>query len=179
VILMMGIAGSGKGTQSKLLADRHGFHLITTGDVLRMYVTGKQRERMLAGELLDDDEIIKIIDKVLTSIANGTDMLMDGFPRTIYQAEWLVKQAEQGRFPLKMAFHLVATRQAVKDRLLDRARQDDVDGAIEKRFEEYERSTVPLLNWLKDHGVKVIDIDAERPVEEVYADLDSHLAKAV
>src|SRR4051794_3383820 len=120
MILMMGIAGSGKGTQSKMLADRHGFHLITTGDVLRMYVTGQQRERMLRGELLDDQEIIKIMDKVLTSIANGDDILMDGFPRSIPQAEWLVEQAKQGRFPLKMAFHLVASREAVKERLVGR-----------------------------------------------------------
>jgi adenylate kinase len=175
MILIMGIAGSGKGTQGKLLADRHGFHLVTMGDVLRMYVTGKQRERMLAGELLDDEEIIKVVDKVITSISNGTPILLDGFPRTIPQAQWLVEQAKAGRVDLKTAFHLVASREAVKERLIDRARQDDVDAAIEKRFDEYEKSTKPLLKWLADHGVNVVDIDGERSVEAVQADLEKHL----
>ena len=177
MILIMGIAGSGKGTQSKLLADRHGFHLVTTGDVLRMYITGEQRQKMLEGKLLSDDEIIRIIDKVLDDIINGADILMDGFPRTIPQAEWLVEQAKSGRFELEMAIHLVASREEVKKRLLDRARIDDQAAAIDKRFDEYERATVPLLEWLKKNDVPVIDINAERTPEQVYADIENSLSQ--
>lgn len=177
MILLMGIAGSGKGTQGKMLADSRSYHLVSMGDVLRMYVTGEQRERMLAGELLPDDEIIRIVDKVLSSILNGAEVLMDGFPRTVPQAEWLLGQVKSGRFKLDMAFHLVASRQAVKKRLLDRARIDDIDSAIEERFDEYERSTKPLLKWLADNGVEVIDIDAERSVEEVNDDIVKYLDK--
>jgi len=175
MILLMGIAGSGKGTQGKMLADSRGFHLISMGDVVRMYVTGAQRERMLAGELLDDDEIIKIVDKVLTSVSNGEEVVMDGFPRTIPQAQWLLDQVKAGRFDLKKAFHLVASRQAVKDRLMNRGRIDDQEKAIEARFDEYERSTMPLLKWLSDHGVKVVNIDAERSVQAVNADMIKEL----
>lgn len=175
MILLMGIAGSGKGTQGKMLADSRGFHLISMGEVLRMYVTGEQRERMLAGELLPDGEIIGIVDKVLSSVLNGDEVLMDGFPRTIPQAEWLLEQTKAGRFDLNIAFHLVASREAVKQRLLTRARIDDVDSAIEERFSEYERSTRPLLDWLKEHGIQVIDINAERSVEEVNDDLVKYL----
>lgn len=175
MILLMGIAGSGKGTQGKMLADSRGFHLISMGEVLRMYVTGEQRERMLAGELLPDKEIIEIVDKVLSSVLNGAEVLMDGFPRTIPQAEWLLEQVKAGRFGLNIAFHLVASREAVKQRLLNRARIDDVDAAIEERFNEYERSTRPLLDWLKEHGIQVIDVNAERSVEEVNDDLVKYL----
>jgi adenylate kinase len=175
VILLMGIAGSGKGTQAKLLTDKHGYHLITMGDVLRMYVTGEQRERMLKGELLSDDEVTAIIDKVLKTIPQGEEMILDGYPRTIPQAEWLVEQAKSGRFKLDKAIHLVASREAVKQRLLGRARLDDQESAIEKRFDEYERATAPLLDWLKQSGVQVIDINAERSVEDVNKDIDSHL----
>jgi adenylate kinase len=178
VILLMGIAGSGKGTQGKMLADARGFHLISMGDVLRMYVTGKQRERMLAGELLDDQEIIKIVDKVLASVLNGEEVLMDGFPRTIPQAEWLMEQVKAGRFELKTAFHLVASREAVKERLMKRGRIDDKEGAIEARFDEYERSTTPLLTWLSDHGVDVVNVDAVRSVQAVNDDLVKYLDTA-
>jgi adenylate kinase len=173
----MGIAGSGKGTQGKMLADLEGFHLISMGEVLRMYITGKKRERMLAGELLDDKEIIGIVDRVLKSLPDSEEVLMDGFPRTISQAEWLLKQVKAGRFKLDLAFHLTASRQAVKERLINRARVDDKDDAIEQRFDEYERSTQPLLKWLADHGVKVVDVNAERPPEQVHADIVKHLSK--
>jgi adenylate kinase len=145
------------------------------GDVLRMYVTGEQRERMLKGELLSDDEVTAIIDKVLKTISNGEEIILDGYPRTIPQAEWLLEQAKAGRFNLDKAFHLVASREAVKQRLLGRARVDDQDAAIEKRFDEYERATAPLLDWLKQNGVQVIDINAERSVEDVNKDIDSYL----
>jgi adenylate kinase len=175
MILLMGIAGSGKGTQGKMLADQYGLHLISMGDVLRMYVTGKQRERMLRGDLLDDNEIIAIVDKVLASIPDNETVLMDGFPRTIPQAEWLLNQVEAGHFQLDVALHLQASRDAVKQRLLGRARIDDTEAAIEARFKEYERSTMPLLKWLSDHNVTVINVDAERSVEAINTDLAKHL----
>lgn len=178
MILLMGIAGSGKGTQGKMLADTRGFHLVSMGEVLRMYVTGKQRERMLAGELLDDREIINIVDQVLASLPNGAEVLMDGFPRTIPQAEWLMEQVRAGRFGLKLAFHLVASRDAVKNRLMKRGRIDDKEASIEARFDEYERSTMPLLAWLSKHGVEVVDVEAERSVEAVNSDLVKHLDTA-
>ena len=177
MILLMGIAGSGKGTQGKMLADLEGFHLISMGEVLRMYITGQKRERMLAGELLDDKEIIGIVDRVLKSLPDSKEVLMDGFPRTISQAKWLLKQVKAGRFKLDWAFHLVASREAVKERLLNRARVDDKQDAIEQRFDEYERSTQPLLKWLAEHGVKVVDVGAERPPEEVNADIVKHLSQ--
>jgi adenylate kinase len=175
MILLMGIAGSGKGTQGKMLADARGFHLISMGEVLRMYVTGKQRERMLAGELLDDREIITIVDQVLSSLPDSEEVLLDGFPRTIPQAEWLLEQVKAGRVQLQLAFHLVASREAVKQRLMQRGRIDDKEAAIEARFDEYERSTSPLLDWLSKHGVEVVDVDAERSVEAVNDDLVKHL----
>lgn len=177
MILLMGIAGSGKGTQGKMLADSRGYHLVSMGEVLRMYVTGEWRERMLAGELLPDDEIIKIVDKVLSSILNGDEVLMDGFPRTVPQAEWLMGQVKAGRFQLDVAFHLVASREVVKQRLLTRARIDDIDASIEERFNEYERSTKPLIEWLTANGVNVVNINAERSVEAVNDDIVKYLDK--
>jgi adenylate kinase len=177
MILLMGIAGSGKGTQGKMLSDQHQFHLISMGDVLRMYITGKQRQRMLKGELLDDSEIIDIVDKLLSTIPSSEEVILDGFPRTIPQAEWLVDQVKAGRFKLSVALHLVASREAVKERLLKRARIDDIEDSIEARFDEYERSTLPLIEQLEKNGVKVINVNAQRPVEEVNKELVDILKK--
>jgi adenylate kinase len=178
MILIMGIAGSGKGTQSKLLADNHDYHLVTVGDVLRQNASDKQRQKMQSGILLDDQETIEIVDGVLSSSPDTDHILLDGFPRTLPQAEWLIGEVEKGRFKLQTAFHLVATREAVKRRLLDRARTDDVDQAIEQRFDEYEKSTAPILDWLRTHNIDVYDVDAERSIEAVNADIVKHLKQS-
>jgi adenylate kinase len=167
----MGIAGSGKGTQGKLLADEYGFHWISSGEILRMYITGKRRQRMLAGELLDDKEIIKVWDKVLASIEDKDECVLDGFPRTIAQAQWLLDEAKQGRFRVTEVFHLVASRDAVKSRLMKRGRQDDHEPAIEERFNEYEKATVPIIQWFEKEGVQVVEINAEQPVSIVHQEI--------
>jgi adenylate kinase len=171
MILLMGIAGSGKGTQGKMLADKYGFHLLSMGDILRMYLTGEQRERILSGKLLGDKESIAIVDKVLSTIPGDEETLFDGFPRTIPQAQWLVDQTKSGRFKLRLAIHLVASRKAVKERLLNRGRIDDNEDSIEARFDEYELSTMPLIAWLEENGVKVYNINAEQKVEIVNKEL--------
>jgi adenylate kinase len=171
----MGMPGSGKGTQGKILADRHGFHLISMGELVRLYVTGERRKQMLAGTLLDDTEIIAIIDKVLLSIKDDENCILDGFPRTIPQAEWLLEQVKQGRFTLTKVFQLVASREAVVNRLSHRGRMDDDQNVITERLKEYDRLTQPLINWFDKNDVAVIDVNAEREVEAVNDDLEKYL----
>jgi adenylate kinase len=178
VILLMGIAGAGKGTQGTLLAEKQGYTLISMGDVVRAKVSDEQKARMLNGDLLRDDEVTAMIDQTLAELANPNQVILDGYPRTIAQAEWLVAQAQAGRFDLHTAIHLVASRAAVKERLLGRARVDDNEAAIEKRFDEYERATAPIIDWLNTHGVIVRNIDAERSVEAIHQDLVQHLQVA-
>jgi adenylate kinase len=174
----MGIAGSGKGTQGKILADEYGYHWISSGEILRMYITGERRQRMLAGELLDDEEIIRIWDKVLASISDKNECVLDGFPRTIPQAEWLLKEAKQGRFRVTEVLHLVASREAVTNRLLERGRQDDHAKAIEARFNEYEKSTMPIIRWFEKEGIPVVKVDAEQPIQTVHQEIVKRLKLA-
>ena len=68
MILLMGVAGSGKSTQGRLLADEKGYAWLSSGDILRVLVTGTRRQQMLEGKLLSDQEMIKIFDKVLEQV---------------------------------------------------------------------------------------------------------------
>ena len=169
--ILVGIAGSGKGTQGKRLAEKFSLQYISTGEMLRQYATGAQKARMHSGELLEDAEIISMVSSVINESADPNKLLFDGFPRTIVQAGWLLERAHEGQFDLPEVFHLLASREAVKQRLALRARTDDHDEAIEERFNEYEKSTMPLLGWFKDNHVPVYEIDGERSVNEIQANL--------
>lgn len=176
MIILMGVAGAGKSLQGKLLADESGYAWISTGELFRVLVTGKRRQQMLAGKLLSDDEVIELIDKTLKQMVDTEqEFLLDGFPRTTVQADWLLEQIKKGRLKTPTIFNFVVTPEVVKDRLLKRGRQDDTEAAIQKRFHEYETITRPILDYFKEHGLEVHDIDADREPEVVHKDILKYL----
>lgn len=171
----MGLPGSGKGTQGKMLADEHGLHLISMGELVRMYVTGERRKRMLAGELLDDSEIIAMLDRVLTTMEDDDDCVLDGFPRTIPQAEWLLAQAKTGRFDVDTVLYLQVSNESVVRRLKTRGRLDDKESVIAARLKEYDRLTQPVVNWFAKQGVPILEIDGEGATDAVNRDIVAKL----
>lgn len=171
MIIFMGIAGSGKGTQSKLFAERDGYEVISTGELLRAYGSEAQQKRMLAGEILRDEEVTDLLDQALREMADQNKVILDGYPRRISQADWLLRAQREGRFKLSGVLHLVATRATVKKRLEYRSRPDDHDRAIEERFSAYENATLPILKYFSDARVPIIEVDAERSIEEVHQDV--------
>jgi adenylate kinase len=168
MIILMGVAGAGKSMQGKMLADEHGYAWISTGEVLRVLVTGRRRQEMLKGKLLSDDEMIAIIDKIFDLIDTDQEFVLDGFPRTVVQADWLLGQTRSGRFKLSAVVHLSASEDVVRRRLIDRARPDDTDAAIAKRFQEYNTVTVPIIDHFKRLGISVCDIDAAQSPRHVH-----------
>ncbi len=169
MILLMGVAGAGKSMQGKLLADEHGYSWISTGEILRVLVTGQRRQEMLQGKLLSDEEVTRILEKVLELIDTSREFVLDGYPRTLAQADWLLKQAKQDhRFKLTAVIHLQASEEVVRARLMERGRVDDTDDAIAKRFEEYRAVTLPIIDHFKNEEIKVFDIDAGQTPREVH-----------
>lgn len=171
MIILMGVAGAGKSMQGRLLADEHGYAWISTGEVLRVLVTGKRRHEMLSGKLLSDAEVIQLIDKVFELIDTDQQFVLDGFPRTIPQADWLLEQIERGRFKLNAVIDLVASRDVVEKRLMARGRPDDTPEAIGIRFEEYERVTRPILQHFSDKHVPVYHVNADREPRAIHDDI--------
>jgi len=168
MIVLTGVAGAGKSMQGKMLADEHGYAWISTGEILRVLVTGKRRQEMLKGKLLSDDEMIHIMDKVLQLIDTSEEFVRDGFPRTIPQTDWLVEQTKVGRFELTAVINLAASEDVVRQRLTERGRQDDTDEAIAERFREYHQVTLPIIEHFRKEGVRVYDIDAAQTPRAVH-----------
>lgn len=168
MIILMGVPGSGKSMQGRLLSDQKGYAWISTGEILRVLVTGKRRHEMLEGKLLSDAEMIRMMDKILDLINLNEEFVLDGFPRTLKQTDWLIDQAHMGRFKISAIFHLKAPEEVVVERLLGRGRNDDTEETIKTRFSEYNNVTLPILEDFKKRGVTIIDIDGSKAPEEVH-----------
>ncbi len=175
MIILMGVAGAGKSMQGRLLADEAGYPWLSTGELLRVLITGKRRQEMNQGKLLSDEEVIKVVDTVIGLIDMSQEFVLDGFPRTIPQAEWVLSQSRKHRFDLTGVFHLIASDDVVKGRLSKRGRMDDTSEAINKRFEEYEAVTLPILEHFQKEKVPIFNIDAAREPMDVHKSIMEHL----
>lgn len=167
----MGVAGAGKSMQGKILADELGHAWISTGEILRVLVTGKRRQEMAKGKLLSDGEVITVVEKVLELIDVSQQFVMDGFPRTEVQVDWMVNQIALGRLQKPLVFNLEIDEQVVRDRLKLRNRPDDTEEAIATRFEEYNRVVRPILDYMRKKGIEVVNINADQTPQKVHEDI--------
>lgn len=171
MIIFTGVAGAGKSVQGRMLADEMGYPWLSTGEFLRMLIAGERRKAMLEGKLLSDKEMIAVMDRILNLIPTDEEFILDGFPRTLAQADWLLAQVKAGLLDVTAVFRIEASREVVKMRLLERGRQDDHHEAIEERFREYEETMVPILKRFEESGIPVHLISGEQPVQDVHKDI--------
>jgi adenylate kinase len=168
VIIFMGVAGAGKSVQGKMLADEIGLPWLSTGEFLRMLVAGERRKQMVAGKLLNDREIINLVQKIFAIVGTDQEFVLDGFPRTVHQADWLLSQVKHGQLDITAVIHLKTSEAVVRDRLLSRGRQDDTAEAIAERFREYEELTLPIIQEFKDARIPVCEINGEGNVADIH-----------
>jgi|AntRauTorckE6833_2_1112554.scaffolds.fasta_scaffold00341_9 adenylate kinase len=171
MIIFTGVAGSGKSLQGKLLADTCGYPWLSTGEFLRMVISGERRKHMLEGKLLEDDEIIAVVHKIFAMVDTRQEFVLDGFPRTTGQAQWLLDLVSNEETYISVVIHLTASKEVVEQRLLNRGRTDDHKEAIDERLHEYEQNIKPILTTFVSEGINVKEVDAERSKEEVHQDV--------
>lgn len=177
MIIFMGVAGSGKSSQGRMLADEMGLPWVSTGEFLRMLISGERRKAMLEGKLLEDSEIIGLIQKIFAMIDTDNEFILDGFPRTSQQADWLLAQKKHGQLAITAVIHLKASEGVVRDRLLERGRQDDHHDAIKERFVEYKESILPILEQFKSASVPVYDINGDQSIELVHKEIETAIGQ--
>ncbi|MDQ2972964.1 MAG: nucleoside monophosphate kinase [bacterium] len=171
MILLMGVAGAGKSLEGRRLADELALPWLSTGEFLRMLVAGDRRREMLAGKLLSDEEVIELADRVFRIIDVKEEFLLDGFPRTQAQADWLLAQHKAKLMNITAVINLEASQEVVRERLLGRGRQDDTAESIAERFNEYESVTLPIISNLEAKGIKVHNINAAQTPDEVHREV--------
>ncbi len=180
-LLMVAPPGAGKGTQAKLLSAHYGIAHISSGEVFRREVeAGTELGRVVAeylarGDLVPDELVLQILTQPVIEAAGRGGYVLDGFPRSLGQAEEAYKVAQQvSGIELQAVVHLIVPRAELLRRLRARAaaedRGDDDEAIIAHRLDVYDSQTEPMLEFYAGRGL-VADVDGFQPVEAVLADI--------
>ena len=177
MIIILGIAGAGKGTQAGLLAKDLATAQLSSGEILRRHKNQDEIQAAMAkGVLVKDEILLPIMEAEIKSAGGGhSQLILDGFPRSIEQAHWIMKKVETGEFSLKAIINLKLAPQKALERLQARSRSDDNRKAINQRFEEYKENILPIINYFRAQGFRVSDIDGDQPIAKVAKDIKAAL----
>jgi adenylate kinase len=168
IFVVLGLAGSGKSTQSKLLAENHNYKWLSVGKLLRDKITGHLKEEMLTGKVLDETIVTSFVEPELKlNDADDHTIVLDGYPRGKEQADWLISKQQEGKLIIRAVVHIKTGEELAKERLLGRGRQDDNEQAIAERFLEYEHTIKPIIEEFKNNFVPVVAVNGEQSIEEV------------
>jgi adenylate kinase len=183
-ILLLGPQGSGKGTQAKRISAEYGIAHVATGDMLREAIAagtelGRKVKPILArGDLVPDEDMISLIRERLSRDDTADGFVLDGFPRTMAQAEALDAMLREIVRELTIVFELQLPEEVCMERLLRRAqlegRVDDTPEVVKHRLDLYHRETEPLIEHYRATG-KLVGIHADRPIPEVFAEIQEGL----
>ncbi len=180
-LLMVAPPGAGKGTQAKLLAAHYGIAHISSGEVFRREVAaGTELGRVLAeylarGDLVADELVLEILKQPIIEAAARGGYVLDGFPRTLRQAEEAYQVARQiAGIELQAVVHLIVPRPELLRRLRARGaaedRGDDDEVIIAHRLDVYDSETEPMLEFYAGRGL-VVDVDGFQPVDAVFEEI--------
>ncbi len=179
----MGAPGSGKGTQAELVARRRSLAHISTGEMLRAAmaagtVLGRRvKEVVERGDLVDDALMLEMVEARLSEPDARKGFLLDGFPRTVPQAESLLRVLGKDGRTLDMVLVLSVSDAEILKRNLARGRADDTEQTIRYRLEVYRKQTEPVLAYLRAE-VPVAEVDGTGAVEEIAGRIDRVLDAA-
>ncbi|MBB4196590.1 adenylate kinase [Rhodoblastus sphagnicola] len=191
-LILLGPPGAGKGTQSARLEQTYGIPQLSTGDMLRAAVKagspiGLQAKAVMAsGGLVSDEIVIGIIADRIAEPDCAKGFILDGFPRTVAQAEALTKLLKQKGRDLSAVIELLVDDGVLLSRIEGRAeetrkqggavRADDNPEAFKKRLAQYHEQTAPVSDYYKSIG-ELRTVDGMAPIDEVTKQLNAVLAK--
>lgn len=186
-VLLLGLQGAGKGTQGKRIAVEYGLAYIGTGDLLRAAIAAgtelgaRVKPIYDTGGLVPDELMIQVIEERLDDDDAADGFVLDGFPRTLVQADALDAMLSEIGRSLSVVFELQIPDEVAVGRLLRRAREegrtDDAPEAIVKRIDHYYAETEPLVSHYRARGI-LVGIHADRTINEVFAEIQKALEQA-
>lgn len=191
-LVVLGPPGAGKGTQARRLAERYSIPWLSTGEMLRAAVTGGTelglpvKAIMDRGELVPDDVVDQMVSDRIDREDCRTGFILDGFPRTVAQAEALTAMLDRKGVKLSAAIELKVDPAVLIERMAKRVadtlaahdpvRSDDNPEVFARRLDEYRETTGPLLDYYLRRG-ELVQIDGMQGMDAVTRDIASRLTR--
>ena len=168
MIIFFGPAGAGKSVQGQMLAARNGWRWLSAGQLLRDTRDPKFFEQMQKGGLVDPERVNELMGEAISRADNIDRVIIDGFPRQLVQAKWLVESKSHHGRDIQLVVVLEVPKSELLKRLAVRGRIDDNAEAVEKRLQVYRTEMYPILSYLTEQGVNITHIDGSGTVGQVH-----------
>jgi adenylate kinase len=178
MIVFFGPVGAGKSVQGQMLADRLGWRWLSTGQIFRASEDPEMIEFLKTGQLVSDEMTIRIVGEAFEADENSNEIILDGFPRMIDQAKWLVETRKKYGHDINLIVAIDVPKDELVKRLSARGRDDDAADVLEERLNIYTRDTQPILSYLEEQGIAVAHIDGVGEIkaihERIFAAVSEH-----
>lgn len=175
MIVFFGPAGAGKSVQGQILAARHGWRWLSSGQLLRDSRDPEIAELMRTGALVGSEQTNEVIADALERAKDIDRVILDGYPRKLEQAKWLIQTQPRHERSIGLAVVLEVPRAELEKRLKVRGRVDDTAEVIEERLNIYRQEIYPILTFLTEDKVKIAHIDGTGSVGEVHDRIEAEL----
>lgn len=168
MIVFFGPAGAGKSVQGQMLAARHGWRWLSAGQLLRDTHDIELIKEMQSGSLVDSEKVNKLMGEALKRATNINRVILDGFPRELSQAKWLIASRPEHERSIALVVVLEVPRAELLKRLEVRGRVDDTPDAIDERLRIYRQEMYPILSYLTEENINIAHIDGTGTVGQVH-----------
>lgn len=168
MIIFFGPAGAGKSVQGQLLAARNGWRWLSAGQMLRDTHDMELIRQMQTGQLVDPAKVNGLMGDALKRAKNIDRVILDGFPRKLEQAKWLIENQPEHERSIALVVVLEVPRSELLKRLEVRGRVDDTPEAVDERLQIYRTEMYPILSYLTEQGVRITHIDGTGTVGQVH-----------
>lgn len=168
MIIFFGPAGAGKSVQGQILAARMGWRWLSAGQLLRDTKDAELLAQMHTGELADSATVSRVMGDALARAEGIDKVILDGFPRELRQAQWLVENQPQHGRAVALVIVIDLDHAEILKRLTIRGRADDTPDAIDQRLEIYKEEISPILEYFEGQQVPIAHISGNGTVGEVH-----------
>lgn len=168
MIVFFGPAGAGKSVQGQILAARQGWRWLSAGQILRDAHDPELLQMMHEGKLVPHNVITRVMGEAISKAGDIDQVILDGFPREMPQAEWLVNSKTDHGRDIGVVIVLEVPREELLRRLAIRGRADDTPEAIDQRLAIYRQEMYPILGLFSEQHIPVVHIDGVGTVGEIH-----------